>query len=66
MPGFIHPDDLRAVKERVRIDEVVAEQVTLRPGGVGSFKGLCPFHDERTPSFTVRPAVGRWHCIGCG
>ncbi|WP_432573405.1 DNA primase [Kineococcus sp. SYSU DK005] len=66
MPGLIHPDDLRAVKERVRIDEVVAEQVTLRPGGVGSFKGLCPFHDERTPSFTVRPAVGRWHCFGCG
>ncbi|WP_337059518.1 DNA primase [Kineococcus sp. G2] len=66
MAGLIHSDDLRAVKERVRIDEVVAEQVTLRPGGVGSFKGLCPFHDERTPSFTVRPAVGRWHCFGCG
>ncbi|WP_432482248.1 DNA primase [Kineococcus esterisolvens] len=66
MAGLIDPDDLRAVKERVRIDEVVAEQVTLRPGGVGSFKGLCPFHEERTPSFTVRPAVGRWHCFGCG
>ncbi|MGI4893825.1 MAG: DNA primase [Janthinobacterium lividum] len=66
MAGRIHPDDLQAVKERVRIDEVVGEQVALRPGGVGSFKGLCPFHDERTPSFTVRPAVGRWHCFGCG
>jgi len=64
--GRIHPDDLAAVKDRVRIDEVVGEQVALRPGGVGSFKGLCPFHDERTPSFTVRPAVGRWHCFGCG
>nr|WP_246314474.1 DNA primase [Kineococcus aurantiacus] len=54
------------VKERVRLDEVVGEQVTLRSGGVGSFKGLCPFHDERTPSFTVRPATGRWRCFGCG
>ncbi|PRY17323.1 DNA primase [Kineococcus rhizosphaerae] len=66
MAGRIHPDDLLAVKERVRLDEVVGEQVTLRSGGVGSFKGLCPFHDERTPSFTVRPATGRWRCFGCG
>ncbi|WP_380174884.1 DNA primase [Kineococcus sp. DHX-1] len=66
MAGRIHPDDLQAVKERVRLDEVVGEQVTLRSGGVGSFKGLCPFHDERTPSFTVRPATGRWRCFGCG
>ncbi len=50
----------------MRLDEVVGEQVTLRSGGVGSFKGLCPFHDERTPSFTVRPATGRWRCFGCG
>ncbi|NIZ91037.1 DNA primase [Kineococcus rubinsiae] len=66
MPGRIHPDDLLAVKETVKIEEVVGAQVALRPGGVGSFKGLCPFHDERTPSFTVRPVVGRWHCFGCG
>ncbi|WP_432564317.1 DNA primase [Kineococcus sp. SYSU DK003] len=66
MAGRIHPDDLIAVKERVRLDEVVGEQVALRSGGVGSFKGLCPFHDERTPSFTVRPATGRWRCFGCG
>jgi DNA primase len=64
--GRIHPDDLQTVKERVRLDEVVGEQVSLRTGGVGSFKGLCPFHDERTPSFTVRPATGRWRCFGCG
>ncbi|MBB2901668.1 DNA primase [Kineococcus radiotolerans] len=66
MAGRIHPDDLQAVKERVRLDEVVGEQVALRSGGVGSFKGLCPFHDERTPSFTVRPVTGRWRCFGCG
>lgn len=55
-----------AVRERTRIDEVVGDYVTLRTAGVGSMKGLCPFHDERTPSFTVRPGVGRYHCFGCG
>ncbi|NAZ75920.1 DNA primase [Kineococcus sp. T13] len=66
MAGRIHPDDLLAVKERVRLDEVVGERVELRSGGIGSSKGLCPFHDERTPSFTVRAATGRWRCFGCG
>lgn len=40
--------------------------VTLKGAGLGTFKGLCPFHDERSPSFTVRPQVGRYHCFGCG
>ncbi|MFB9376253.1 DNA primase [Kineococcus gynurae] len=62
----IHDDDVQAVRERVRVDEVIGEQVALRPAGIGSLKGLCPFHDERTPSFSVRPALGRWHCFGCG
>lgn len=44
----------------------MGEQVTLKPAGVGSMKGLCPFHDEKSPSFHVRPQVGRWHCFGCG
>lgn len=57
---------MAAVRERVRIDEVVGEHVTLKPAGVGSLKGLCPFHDERSPSFHVRPQVGLWHCFGCG
>ncbi|WP_369053876.1 DNA primase [Kineococcus terrestris] len=65
MPGLIHRDDIAAVKEAVRLDEVIGQYVTLRPAGVGSLKGLCPFHDERTPSFTVRPAVGHWKCFGC-
>ena len=62
----IRREDVEAVRERSRIDEVVAERVTLRPAGVGSLKGLCPFHDEKTPSFHVRPQVGLYHCFGCG
>ncbi len=53
------------MRERARIDEIVGEHVALRPAGVGSLKGLCPFHDERTPSFHVRPQLGLWHCFGC-
>ncbi len=66
MAGLIRREDVEAVRERARIDEVVSAHVTLKPAGVGSLKGLCPFHDERTPSFHVRPGVGRWHCFGCG
>jgi DNA primase len=54
------------VRSRTDIAAVVGEQVALKVAGVGSLKGLCPFHDERSPSFTVRPAVGRYHCFGCG
>jgi DNA primase len=64
--GRIRREDIDAVRERTRIDEVVGEHVTLRPAGVGSLKGLCPFHEERSPSFHVRPQVGRYHCFGCG
>ena len=66
MAGRIRREDVDAVRDRTRIEEVVGQHVTLRPAGVGSMKGLCPFHDERTPSFHVRPQVGRWHCFGCG
>lgn len=66
MAGLIHPDDIAAVKERASIEDVVREHVTLRSAGVGSLKGLCPFHDEKTPSFTIRPSMGTYHCFGCG
>ncbi len=66
MPGLIKAEDIAAVKERSSIEDVVRDHVTLRGAGVGSLKGLCPFHDEKTPSFTVRPAVGSYHCFGCG
>ena len=62
----IRREDVDHVRERSRIDEVVGEHVTLKSAGVGSLKGLCPFHDEKSPSFHVRPQVGLWHCFGCG
>jgi len=65
MAGLIRREDIAAVRERARIDEIVGTYVTLKPAGVGSMKGLCPFHDERTPSFHVRPQLGLWHCFGC-
>ena len=66
MPGRIRDSDIAQVRERARIDEVIGEYVALRRGGAGSLKGLCPFHDERTPSFNVRPSHGTFHCFGCG
>ena len=66
MAGLIKADDVGQVKERSSIEDVVREHVTLRAAGPGSLKGLCPFHDEKSPSFTVRPVVGAWHCFGCG
>ncbi|MDR0433243.1 MAG: DNA primase [Bifidobacteriaceae bacterium] len=66
MAGRIKREDVELVRERVRVEEVVGERVALKPAGSGSLKGLCPFHDERTPSFHVRPPLGVWHCFGCG
>jgi DNA primase len=61
----IRREDVEHVREHSRIEEVVGEHVTLRSAGIGSMKGLCPFHDEKTPSFNVRPQMGVWHCFGC-
>ncbi|SFS16733.1 DNA primase [Agrococcus baldri] len=66
MAGRIRRSDIDELRARISIVDVVGEHVTLKNAGVGSMKGLCPFHDERTPSFHVRPAVGRYHCFGCG
>ena len=66
MAGRINEDDIAAVRDRARIEEVVGSYVTLRNTG-GTMKGLCPFHDERTPSFQVTPSRGYWYCFGaCG
>ncbi|WP_119296202.1 DNA primase [Brevibacterium casei] len=66
MAGLIKREDIDELRSRTRLDEVVGEFVTLKTAGIGSLKGLCPFHDEKTPSFTVRPQVGMYHCFGCG
>ncbi|WBB59484.1 DNA primase [Streptomyces sp. WMMC500] len=65
MAGRINDDDVRAVRNAVPIDAVVSEYLQLRPGGGGNLKGLCPFHDEKSPSFHVSPAKGLYHCFGC-
>ena len=66
MAGRIKEEDVNTVRERARIDEIVRETVTLKAAGGGSFKGLCPFHDERTPSFHVTPSKNLYHCFSCG
>src|SRR5690625_5649046 len=66
MAGLIRNEDIQHVRERVRMEDIVGAHVTLKRAGVGSMKGLCPFHDERTPSFHVRPQLGFYHCFGCG
>ncbi len=66
MPGRIKEEDIAEVREKTRIDDVVSDYVTLRNAGGGSMKGLCPFHDEKSPSFHVTPSRGFYHCFGCG
>jgi DNA primase len=66
MAGKIKARDIEEVKTRVNIADVIGEYVSLRPASAGSLKGLCPFHDEKSPSFNVRPAQGFYHCFGCG
>ena len=66
MAGLIKREDIDEVRLRTDIKAVIDGYVTLKSAGIGSFKGLCPFHDERSPSFHVRPQVGTYHCFGCG
>ncbi len=66
MAGKIRDEDIGLVRERTSIVDVISEQVTLKPAGGGNLKGLCPFHDEKTPSFTVSSARNVYFCHGCG
>ncbi|MEV0062855.1 DNA primase [Nocardia sp. NPDC050718] len=66
MAGRIPDRDIAAIRDRVRIEDVVGEYVALKRAGADSIKGLCPFHDEKSPSFHVRPNHGLFHCFGCG
>ena len=65
MSGRIRDVDVAHVRDRSPIDEVVGEYVQLKNAGGGQRKGLCPFHDEKTPSFHVTPSKGFFHCFGC-
>jgi DNA primase len=64
--GLIRRNDIDEVRSRTNLADIVGDYVTLKNAGVGSMKGLCPFHEERSPSFHVRPQVGFYHCFGCG
>ncbi|MGW0630259.1 DNA primase [Streptomyces sp. NPDC002758] len=65
MAGRINDEDVKAVRDAVPIDAVVSEYLQLRNAGGGNLKGLCPFHDEKSPSFQVSPSKGLFHCFGC-
>jgi DNA primase len=66
LAGRIRDADIALVRERSPIDEIVGLRLTLRSAGGDNLKGLCPFHDEKTPSFSVSPPRGVFYCFGCG
>jgi DNA primase len=66
LPGRIRDEDIASVRERVAIESVIGDYVALRNAGGGRQKGLCPFHEEKTPSFTVNTVLGFYKCFGCG
>ncbi len=65
MSGRIKDEDVTYIRERAPIDEIVGDYVQLKNAGGGQKKGLCPFHDEKSPSFHVTPSKGYFHCFGC-
>ena len=65
MAGRIRDEDVAYVREHSHIDDVVGDYVQLKSAGGGQKKGLCPFHDEKSPSFHVTPSKGYFHCFGC-
>lgn len=62
---MIEKDDIERVRAAADLYEIVGSTVSLKASGSGTFVGLCPFHDEKTPSFSIRPSMGVWHCFGC-
>ena len=65
MAGRIRQDDVDVVRERTDIVKLVSGYLTLKRAGADAFVGLCPFHTEKTPSFSVSPSKGLYHCFGC-
>ena len=61
--GRIRAADIALVRERSKIDDIIGEHLQLKRAGGGSLKGLCPFHDEKSPSFQVTPSRGLYHCL---
>ena len=66
MAGRIRDEDVREVRDASPIADVIGEYLQLRSAGGGNLKGLCPFHDEKSPSFNVTPSRGMYYCFGCG
>src|SRR5438477_1246853 len=66
MPGRIRQDDIEAVRERIDIAKVVSGYLALKKQGHDSLVGICPFHPEKTASFSVSPSKGVYYCFGCG
>ncbi len=64
--GRIRDEDIAAVRDKSPIAEIIGEHVQLRSAGGGNLKGICPFHEEKSPSLSVSPANGLFHCFGCG
>ena len=65
MAGRIKDSDKEELKARVNIADVIGDFVKLKPAGGGSYKGLCPFHGEKSPSFQVTPSKQMFYCFGC-
>src|SRR3978361_1335628 len=65
MAGRIRDEDIAEVRQKSNIEEIIGEHVQLRNAGGGNLKGICPFHDEKSPSLSVSPARGLFHCFGC-
>ena len=63
---MILKEDVEKVRAAADLYDIVSASVALKPSGTGNYVGLCPFHDEKTGSFNVRPSLGVWHCFGCG
>ena len=66
MPGRIREEDLAAVRERTDIVKVISGYLSLKKAGADRMVGLCPFHTEKTPSFSVSPSKQMYYCFGCG
>jgi DNA primase len=64
--SIVPKEFIENLKSRIAISEVISKYVNLKAKSKGSFSGLCPFHSEKTPSFTVSDAKGFYHCFGCG